>query len=222
MFLAEDFDAEQPDRIVLDAASTACIDGKHIGVSIDCLDAPVTSPGDGELFASASKANQVAFFIVVGDRALRTGDISANQNRVFLPARIDVTTGYRLGSFYSVLAARRLRGSLRGPAGRTHARRGILRLSVCGDVRCRQLREYRRGVQESRATPRLDLWRRASLLRGARDRAGGGWYRAGRRAFRPAASDRWAGPLRLHDAGAGRPRRRFAPRFARVLCGGAG
>src|SRR5260370_14748053 len=57
----------------------------------------MSSLGNGELFASASKANHVAFFIVVSDRALRTGDISANQNRVFLPARIDVTTGYQLG-----------------------------------------------------------------------------------------------------------------------------
>src|SRR5260370_3183479 len=62
----------------------------------------MSSLGNGELFASASKANHVAFFIVVSDRALRTGDISANQNRVFLPARIDVTTGYQLGSDGSV------------------------------------------------------------------------------------------------------------------------
>src|SRR5216683_2384522 len=47
MFFAEDLDAEQPDRIVFDAPSTACIDGKHIGVSIDCRDAPITSPEDG-------------------------------------------------------------------------------------------------------------------------------------------------------------------------------
>src|SRR4029077_21146846 len=88
LFLAKDFDAEQAGRIVFDAPSTACIDGKHIGVSIDCLDAPISSPRDSELFASASKANQVAFFIVVGDRALRTGDISANQNRMFWPELI--------------------------------------------------------------------------------------------------------------------------------------
>jgi hypothetical protein len=98
LFLAEEFDAEQPDRIVFDAPSTACIDGKQIGVSIDCLDTPITSLGNGELFASASKANHVASFIVVGDRALRTGDVSANQNRMFLPERIDVTTSYQLGS----------------------------------------------------------------------------------------------------------------------------
>ncbi len=102
MFLAEDLDAEQADRIVVDAPSAACIDGKQIGVSIDCLDTPMTSLGNGELFASASKANHVAFFIVVSDRALRTGDISANQNRVFLPAPIDVATGYQLGSDRSI------------------------------------------------------------------------------------------------------------------------
>ena len=102
MFLAEELDAEQPDRIVVDAPSIACCDGKHIGVSIDCLDAPITSLGNDELLAPAHETNYVALFIVVGARALRTGEISANQNRMFLPARIDVTTGYQLGSDRSV------------------------------------------------------------------------------------------------------------------------
>src|SRR5229473_660159 len=64
MFLAEDLDAEQPDRTVFDAPSTARIDGKHIGVSIDCLDTPITSFGNGELFASARETNHITFFII--------------------------------------------------------------------------------------------------------------------------------------------------------------
>jgi hypothetical protein len=58
--------------------------------------------GDRELFASASESNHVALFIVVGDRALCAQEVSANQNRMLLPERIDVTTGYHLGADRSV------------------------------------------------------------------------------------------------------------------------
>ena len=78
----------------------------------------------------------------------------------------------------------------------------------CGAVRCPRLRGYRRDAQGSQEPPRFRLWQHVSPPRGAPGRAGGEWYRAGRPAFLPPASDRWAAPLRSHDADAGRRRRR--------------
>ena len=39
LFFAEDFDAEEPDRIVLDAPPVGGVDREQVGVAIKCFDA---------------------------------------------------------------------------------------------------------------------------------------------------------------------------------------
>ncbi len=98
--------------------------------------------------------------------------------------------------------------------------RHILLLSACGAVRCLRFRGCHVDAQESQATQRSLPSPRARLLRGVVGLVDGELYRAGRPAFRPAASDRSVFQLRSHDVAAGRLRKRRAPRPHRLPCEG--
>ena len=70
LLFSKDFDTEEPDRIVLDTPPVRRSHRQQVGLAIDSLNSSVIAFGNRELFASASEANHVAFFIIVGHRAL--------------------------------------------------------------------------------------------------------------------------------------------------------
>ena len=85
LFLAEDLDAEEPGRIVFDASSVGSgLHGKRVGLAINRFDASVVSLGNRELFAATREANNVAFFIVVRHRPLRSREAAIDENCVLL------------------------------------------------------------------------------------------------------------------------------------------
>ena len=96
LFFAEDFDSEEPDRIVFDAPPVGGVDCEHVGFAIDCLNATVAALGNLELFASAREADHIAFFIIVGHRALRAGDPAIYEDRVLLPDERDMAADDQL------------------------------------------------------------------------------------------------------------------------------
>ena len=102
LFLAEDFDAEQPDRIVLDTPPVRRRHRKQVGLAIDSLNSSVTAFGNRELFASASEANHVAFFVFVGDRALGAREAAIHQDGLFGSERGYMTSGDQFGANGSV------------------------------------------------------------------------------------------------------------------------